>query len=264
MRASPQLLARGFVGRSLDEFKRLSRIAINLEAIRSPTAPYQLIEFNEPSKLSDCKSMSDADMGGFTRSALAFVPATDGEPAHARFHGSISTELPKNRPDVQRTGYAAWRTLDRRATIFGKSLWDIDPYLYLGMRVRSDGRKYFVNLQTESIVPTDIHQHRLYAKRPGQWETVYIKWHDFVRTNHGVVVEPQSEMLRQRLKTVGVGLIDRVPGAFDLRVQSIWATNEQEETGIAEIEEQQNEGLRALKSEQNPSRRQARVSGSLD
>lgn len=169
--------------------------------------------------------MSDVDIGGYSRASLDHVTATATEPAHAIFHGTISTELPANRPHVHRTGYAAWRNRDRRATIFGKSLWDIDPYTYLGMRVKSDGRKYFVNVQTESIVHTDLHQHRLYARRPGEWETILIKWNDFVRTNHGVVVEPQMEMLRQKVRTIGVGLIDRVPGPFNLAIGKIWATN---------------------------------------
>ena len=82
-----------------------------------------------------------------------------------------------------------------------------------------------MNVQTESLVPTDLHQHRLYARRPGEWETVLIKWNEFVRTNHGVVVEPQAELLRQRVKTVGIGLIDRVPGPFELCIERIWATN---------------------------------------
>lgn len=153
------------------------------------------------------------------------MPAAATEPAHAYFHGTISTKLPQNRPEVQRTGFAAWRTLDRPPTLFGRSLWDIDPYTYLALRIKSDGRKYFVNVQTESIVPTDIHQHRLYAKRPGEWETVLIKWHEFVRTNHGAVVEPQTEMLTQKVRTVGIGLIDRIPGEYHLRIQSMWATN---------------------------------------
>lgn len=52
-----------------------------------------------------------------------------------------------------------------------------------------------------------------------------IKWNEFVRTNHGVVIEPQTELLRQKVRTVGIGLIDRVPGPFELRVERIWATN---------------------------------------
>lgn len=169
--------------------------------------------------------MSDADVGGFSTVGLDYIPPTGSEQAHARFHGIISIELPAQRPHIQRTGYAAWRNYDRRATIFGKSLWDVDPYTYLGLRVRCDGRKYFVNVQTETVVPTDIHQHRLYARRPGEWETVLIKWTDFVRTNHGVVVEPQMEMLRQKVRTIGVGLIDRIPGPYDLAIERIWATN---------------------------------------
>ncbi|KAI9812691.1 MAG: hypothetical protein M1832_000348 [Thelocarpon impressellum] len=240
MRPTLQTFAqRGLFGRSLDEFKRLSKIAIQQDGIRTPTSAYVLHAFDEPASIANCKVFSDADQGGFSRAALDLVPGSAPEPPHARFHGDISIELPRDRPQVQRTGYAAWRTRDRQRTLFGKSLWDIDPYTYLAMRVKSDGRKYFVNVQTESIVPTDLHQHRLYSRRPGEWETVLIKWHEFVRTNHGVVVEPQAEMMRQKVRTVGIGLIDRVPGPFDLCVQRIWATN-----GLDEGDGREEEGRR--------------------
>lgn len=170
--------------------------------------------------------MSDQDMGGFSKVALDFHPASSTQPAHARFHGTISTELPPNRPHIQRSGYAAWRTRDRGATLFGKSLWDLDPYAYLALKVRSDGRKYFINIQTESIVPTDIHQHRLYAHTPDEWETVVLNLNEFVRTNHGMVVEPQKDMMRQRIRSIGIGLIDRMPGPFDLSIAEIYATND--------------------------------------
>lgn len=177
--------------------------------------------------------MSDADIGGFSRVALDWVPPVSiSKPAswenihrHVKFHGNISIDLPVDKPHIQRTGYAAWRTLDRQRTIFGKSFWDIDAYAHVALRIKSDGRKYFVNVQTDSIVPSDLHQHRLYARRPGEWETVLIKWSEFVRTNHGVVVEPQREMLRQKVKSIGIGLIDRIPGPFELCIERIWATN---------------------------------------
>ena len=153
------------------------------------------------------------------------MPKTATEPAHARFHGQISTNLPKEKPDIQSTGFSAWRTLDRPPTIFGKSLWDVDSYAWLALRIKSDGRKYIVNLQSETIVHTDIHQHRLFAKQPGKWETVLISWGDFVRTNNGVVVEPQNELLRQKVRTVGIGSTNRMPGPFELCISSIWATN---------------------------------------
>lgn len=93
-----------------------------------------------------------------------------------------------------------------------------------------------MNVQTESVVPTDLHQHRLYARRPGEWETVLIKWNEFVRTNHGVVVEPQAELLRQKVRTVGIGLIDRVPGPFELCIERIWATNQLTDEDVREDE----------------------------
>ncbi|MCJ1449601.1 MAG: hypothetical protein MMC23_010123 [Stictis urceolatum] len=173
--------------------------------------------------------MHDGDIGGFSSVNLDYTPRKEQEPAHVRFHGRISTELPQNRPEVQRSGYAAWRSRDRPASIFGKGLWNIDPYAYVGLRVKSDGRKYLVNVQTETIVPTDLHQHRLHVKTPGTWETVMIRWNDFVRTNHGIAVEPQTELLRQRVKSIGIGVTDRMPGAYDLSISCIWATNDPQE-----------------------------------
>lgn len=168
--------------------------------------------------------MSDADVGGFSNTVLRQGSSTGRDPAHAQFCGSISTELPRNRPQIQRTGYAGWRNKDRGATIFGKSLWDLDPYTHLALRVRSDGRKYYVNVQTESVVYEDLHQHRLHTRTPGQWETVFIDLNAFVRTNHGEVVEPQTEMMRQKVRTVGMSLTDRVPGPFDVAISKIWAS----------------------------------------
>ncbi|PSN70062.1 CIA30-domain-containing protein [Corynespora cassiicola Philippines] len=225
MHPSPRCLAPGFFKRSLDEFKRLSSFALKFEGLHTPTKPFPLILFDKQDDLASCKRMSDKDIGGFSTANLDFHPETQDAPSHARFHGNISIELPRDQPHIQRTGYAAWRTLDRGFTIFGKSLWDVSMYNYLAIQFKSDGRKYFVNVQTESIVPTDIHQHRLYSKTPGEWETILIKWSEFVRTNHGQVVEPQREMLTQKVRTVGIGLIDRIPGPYDLSISRVWATN---------------------------------------
>jgi NADH dehydrogenase [ubiquinone] 1 alpha subcomplex assembly factor 1 len=226
--------------------------ALSGEAVKRATKPFPLKSFHTPEDIKSCKVMSDKGIGGFSESHLDFIPPTTSSSprasenihGHAKFHGNISIELPKNIPDVQRTGFAAWRTQDRPPTIFGKSLWNVDVYGYLALRIKSDGRKYFVNLQTESIVPTDIHQHRLYARRPGEWETVLIKWSEFVRTNHGIVVEPQREMLKQKVRTLGIGLIDRVPGKFELCIERVWATNFLGEEEIKEDERAEEGSLR--------------------
>ncbi|GJC85678.1 complex I intermediate-associated protein 30, mitochondrial [Colletotrichum liriopes] len=244
MRATPSLMAKGIWARTFDELKRRTSIVAKAEGIKGPSGPYLLQDFRAPGSTDDCKLMSDQEIGGFSHSALEWVPSsssstrttpssqsspTSSTRGYARFHGTISTDLPKNDPKIQRTGFAAWRTPDQQATLLGKSVWDIDPYSYLALRVKSDGRSYFINLQTDSVVPTDLHQHRLFTKRPGEWETVFVKWNDFVRTNHGFVVEPQTEMLRSKVRSVGLGLTDRVPGPFELCIERIWATNDVEE-----------------------------------
>ncbi|ORY11537.1 complex I intermediate-associated protein 30-domain-containing protein [Clohesyomyces aquaticus] len=219
MQPTARCLAPGFLKRSLDEFKRLSLFALKFEGLKTPTKPLPLITFDSPDSLSRCKPITALN------NHLRKAPPPLYSPAHAVFRGTISTQLPRDAPHIQRTGYAAWRTLDRGSTIFGKTLWDLDLYTYLALHFNSDGRKYFINLQTESIVPTDIHQHRLYSKTPGEWETVLIKLSEFVRTNHGQVVEPQREMLTSRVRTVGIGLIDRMQGPYHLKVAEVWATN---------------------------------------
>ena len=209
--------------------------AVRFEGLEMSKGPYPLINFRDPSSLESCKTMSDRDQSGFSTVNLDFVASNSKtEPPHAHFHGNISTKLPLNRPDIARSGYAAWRTRDLGSTIFGQSFWDIDPYTYLALRIKSDGRKYFVNLMTDTIVPTDIHQHRLHAQRPGEWETVLIQWNDFVRTSYGEPVAPQGQMVGSRLKSVGIGLTDGVPGPYELRVNSMWATNGDDVSGDIE------------------------------
>ena len=51
-----------------------------------------------------------------------------------------------------------------------------------------------------------------------------IELSSFVRTNHGEVVEPQSEMMRQKVRSVGLSLTDRLPGPFDIAINRIWTS----------------------------------------
>ncbi|RCI13918.1 hypothetical protein L249_8229 [Ophiocordyceps polyrhachis-furcata BCC 54312] len=240
MRASRPLFASrgGFLSRTYDELRRRSSIAWNLEAVKGSARPRPLYDFKDASAVGDCIVMSDDLIGGSSQSNLDHISLTDSltcatteedsspPSSYARFHGSISVSLPSDRPSIRRSGYGAFRTPDQGPTLFGRSFWDVDPYIYLALRVKSDGRAYFVNLQTESVEPSDLHQHRLFVKRPGQWETVFIRWNDFIRTNYGFVVEPQTELLRQKVCTLGIGLTDRVEGPFELCVERAWATND--------------------------------------
>ncbi|EPE05546.1 complex i intermediate-associated protein 30 [Ophiostoma piceae UAMH 11346] len=298
MRSTLIRSGKGFWGRSADELSRLTQIIISSEAIKGPSGPKQLASFKDPDCVEDLKLMTDDEIGGFSTANLQWVPppafastpssapapragkssdkpSTTSSPyitdGYIRFSGNISTQLPPNRPEVTRSGYAAFRTADRKLTIFGRPLWDVDSYAYLAMRVRSDGRSYMVNVQVDSMVaPTDLHQHRLFARRPGQWETIVMPWSGFVRTNHGYVVEPQSELIRTKVSSVGLGLTDRVPGPFEVCVARLWATNnpdEAEEIGpqeLKDVEEQAAaESAAAIVSQQQLDSAQSAVSANI-
>jgi len=188
------------------------------------------------------KVFSDRGHGGYSTAQIDIEPftpetlppdvprpsANDPIPTYGKFHGNISIELPKNRPDIERSGYAAWRTVDPQWTLFGKALFNCEAHAYLALRVKSDSSRYFVNLQCDSFVPTDLYQHRLFAKTPGEWETVYIPFADFVKTHLGTVLAAQGDIPKHTLTTIGLGLIDRIPGPFEICIDRIWATNTRE------------------------------------
>jgi NADH dehydrogenase [ubiquinone] 1 alpha subcomplex assembly factor 1 len=221
---------------------------VNFQGLEVPRKPFPLLSFDSPASLAECKTMSDADAGAFSTARLDFVPARGADPPHARFHGDISLRLPRDESNAMRgAGYAGFRTADRRNTAFGGRFWNVDPYSYIALRVRpadddaAPPRPFLVNLQTDSIEPTDLHQHRLYLRPGAGWQTLLIPLDDFVRTNFGTVVEPESDMMRQRVASVGISLTDRVPGPFALCVERIWATN-----GLALEAEAEREAPRSI------------------
>ncbi|PUU73883.1 complex I intermediate-associated protein 30-domain-containing protein [Tuber borchii] len=251
MRPALRLLRGGFLQRSIDEMKRNTFSVFKGEGITGDFADMEIHSFRHPDSLKSIKVFSDADTGGFSKVHMDLTPCPLGHLSegqfYGRFYGNISIELPVERPKIQRSGYAAWRTQERGRTLFGRQNWDCDPYTYLALRVKSDGSKYFVNIQTDSIVETDIHQHRLFAKRVGEWETIHIPFSEFVRTNFGQVIEPQNEMMRQKVKTVGIGLIDRIPGPFELCIDRIWATNTPEPEHVTNIHREHTESEKVSK-----------------
>ncbi|CAH2351604.1 putative complex I intermediate-associated protein 30, mitochondrial [[Candida] railenensis] len=159
----------------------------------------------------------DKELGGF--SSVNF----DLDPQHNNgvFHGYLNLDLPKDRPDVTRSGYAMFRTKDQQESwLSGDSYWDWSQFSSLVLRVKGDRRKYLVNIQANTPLITDLFQHRLFLNTPGEWETVVIPLNDFVMTNWGVI-QDGCEMNKSEIKTVGVGLLDKQYGPFALNVDWI-------------------------------------------
>ncbi|SNX83059.1 related to complex I intermediate-associated protein CIA30 precursor, mitochondrial [Melanopsichium pennsylvanicum] len=75
------------------------------------------------------------------------------------------------------------------------------------------GPKFFVNVQTDGPVTSDLFQHRLYLDetKASDWHTVIIPFDDFVLTNTGQVSNSQVSMMREKIRTVGISAVLDVP-----------------------------------------------------
>jgi len=101
-------------------------------------------------------------------------------------------------------------------------MWDTSLFRFLSLKVKGDDRRYYINIQTDSLDPIELWQHRLFLRTPGQWETVLIPWADFLRTRNGRISYKKFDgMDRERVKTVGTSLIERKEGPFCLHVAEI-------------------------------------------
>jgi len=84
-------------------------------------------------------------------------------------------------------------------------MWDTSLFRFLSLRVKGDDRRYYINIQTDSLDPIELWQHRL-----------------FLRTRNGRISYKKFDgMDRERVKTVGTSLIERKEGPFCLHVAEI-------------------------------------------
>ncbi|KAF9927133.1 hypothetical protein FBU30_003483 [Linnemannia zychae] len=208
----------GFVRRTLKVFGEETAKVVKMD--HSPwkkELPMAVLKTDED--LKDWLVGCDRDIGGFSEANLEITKNGTG-----RFFGHLSLDLPAN-DGVEKSGYAGCRTKTKPSSLYGTPVWDTCLFEYLQLKVKGDNRKYFVNLQTDGVVPTDLYQHRLFLKTPGEWETVLIPFKDFILTNQGFIQEDQIEIFRERVKNVGISIIDRTSGPFELEIESISAVN---------------------------------------
>lgn len=89
--------------------------------------------------------------------------------------------------------------------------------LGLGLK-EAPGPKYFVNIQTDGPVTSDLFQHRIWFD-PGakdDWQTVVIPLEHFLLLNTGTLSSSQLSMMTQAIRTVGISCVldtPRLPGS---------------------------------------------------
>ncbi|WFC99354.1 hypothetical protein MYAM1_002098 [Malassezia yamatoensis] len=80
---------------------------------------------------------------------------------------------------------------------------------YPGLATDERRPLFFINVQTDGPVTTDLYQHRLFLdhSKGDQWQSITIPLDDFVLTNTGVVADPQVAMLREKVLSVGISVL---------------------------------------------------------
>lgn len=203
--------------------------------------PRVLFTFNSPEDIQQFATGCDSDIGGTSTVNFTLDESTErndniGKLATGRFWGDMRLEVKHGLEGKLRGGYAGFRN-KIRPTLFGDLTEDVSSHQYLALRLKLEGdpsthNSYFVNIQTDGPILTDLWQHRLYFQRnDGSWEDIFIPFNNFVRTNSGEMSAEQIEMYRERVRSIGISLLGGNSGAaghYELGIDSISIVNDED------------------------------------
>nr|CCA15207.1 conserved hypothetical protein [Albugo laibachii Nc14] len=162
--------------------------------------------------------------------------AVDNLPC-AVFSGRLSMACEPTEAGVVRSGYCAVRApRPKEVQLFGSQ--------GLQMRVKTDGRIFRVNIQTEGWNPFDIHMGFIRAP-PSKWVDIELPFSSLLLTSRGYVkMDDATVLYPSKLLNIGFAISDQEEGPFELRVQWIKAIadmedacDERERLSIDDLEE---------------------------
>ena len=173
-----------------------------------------LFDFKDPSTLKQFVSLSDNDIGGISRSQL--LPSKHGR---GLFTGTLSTHVPDG-SGIDYSGFAAIRSKPIVGLFNQVEIIDLSIYDCIEIKYRGDGRPYFINVQTKSMVNTnDVYQAFLFSKGGPHWEVERIPFTKFLMTYHGYLQDVQIDFLN--IRTMGISINDKKSGDFSLEIEYI-------------------------------------------
>ena len=163
-----------------------------------------LFDFNRENAMDGWFPVNDGVMGGISTGRL--------EPTSAGlvvFSGVVSLE--------NNGGFASVRS--REHTL------DLRDYDGLAIRLRGDGKRYKVNLKTDSRSDGILYR-AVFETRNGEWDTVVVPLDRFVPTFRGRVFRDAPPLDRSRVTSIGLMISDGQEGPFRLEVEWIRAVGD--------------------------------------
>lgn len=122
-----------------------------------------------------------------------------------------------NSPSASLRSALSSSTFDGNASTYARAVQALGLDLANG-----PGPKFFVNVQTDGPVTSDLFQHRLLLdeSKGNAWQDVSIPLSDFILINTGEVSASQVKMMREKIRTVGISAVLEPPSLGDLESQS--------------------------------------------
>lgn len=160
-----------------------------------------LTDFSDESAAKQWISVNDSVMGGVSEGA--FQISQDNTLV---FSGNLSLE--------NRGGFTSIRTRP--------SDLNLDGYDTIALRLKGDGRTYYVNLMTSSLASASSYRSPIETSQ-GKWQEIRINMKDFVYTSFGRVVAGVAPPKGSDVQSVGITLADKKAGPFRLELDWIRA-----------------------------------------
>jgi len=178
-----------------------------------------LYDFENTEAIKEFECVTDEEVGGKSTANL-----TTSRHDRLLFHGHVSHDV-KRSVEIDFTGFCAIQSLPKYGLFNKLETVDTDYFDCVEIKYRGDGRKYFVNIQTETreIYPDgnkgDLCQGHLFTKGGPYWEIERIPFTKFYMTTEGFLWDNQLEI--DNIRTIGVSLVDKNTGPFRLEIDSL-------------------------------------------
>ncbi|XP_060082975.1 complex I intermediate-associated protein 30, mitochondrial-like [Ylistrum balloti] len=148
---------------------------------------------------------------------------------NALFHGYLSQQVPKDGIS-KNAGYCNMKSPSNYISFKRKRpIDDIGIYSHLVLRVRGDGRPYYINLQMKrayDIMWSDQFNYTLYTRGGPYWQVAKIPFSKFFFTHKGRNQDHQYPPDLQNIENIGITMADGVEGPFQLEIDYIAVLND--------------------------------------
>jgi uncharacterized surface protein with fasciclin (FAS1) repeats len=160
-----------------------------------------LTDFSDASVAKQWVSVNDNVMGGISEGGFRI-----SEDNTLVFSGNLSLE--------NRGGFTSIRTRPKDL--------NLDGYDTIALRLKGDGRIYYINLMNSSRSAASSYRAPIKTKKDN-WQEVRISLKDFVYTSFGRIVARAAPLKAKDVQSLGITLADKKEGPFRLELSWIRA-----------------------------------------